>query len=94
MNLLVMAWGYVALMMAAAEATSPQGTLFGAAVTLLLYGVLPLSVVIYIMATPARKRARRAAEASADSAPIAEGDAGGHAAARPTQRLAPERKEP
>lgn len=34
MYLVAIAWGYVALMMAAAEALSPQGTLFGAFVTL------------------------------------------------------------
>ena len=37
MYLLVIAWGYVVLMMCLAEATSPNGTLLGAFFTLLLY---------------------------------------------------------
>lgn len=87
MYLVAIAWAYVALMMAAAEATSPHGTLFGAFVTLLLYGVLPLALLMYILGTPGRKRRRRAAESAA------QGDAGGHAAPGPAQGLAPEREE-
>jgi hypothetical protein len=88
MYLVAIAWAYVALMMAAAEAVSPQGTLFGAFVTLVLYGVLPLGLLLYILGTPGRKRRRRAAEQSATP-----GDAGGHAAAGPAEGLAPEREE-
>lgn len=62
MYLVLIAWIYVALMMAIAEATSPVGTLLGAAFTFLLYGVLPMSVVGYIMGTPARRRAIKARE--------------------------------
>lgn len=87
MYLVAIAWAYVALMMAAAEATSPQGTLFGAFVTLLLYGVLPLALLLYILGTPGRKRRRKAAELAA------EGDAGGHPAAGSAQGLAAEREE-
>lgn len=87
MNLVLFAWGYVALMMAAAEATSPQGSWLGALVTLLLYGVLPMALVAYIMATPARKRARRARE-------LAEGNASPHAAPEPAESLPAEREEP
>lgn len=100
MYLVAIAWAYVALMMAAAEALSPQGSLLGATVTLLLYGVLPLSLLLYILGTPGRKRRRRAAEAADaarahPSAAHAAGqrDAGGHAAARPAQGLASEREE-
>ncbi len=87
MYLIAIAWAYVALMMAAAEATSPQGTLFGAFITLMLYGILPLGLLLYILGTPGRRRRRRAAQASAQA------DAGGHAAAGPAQGLAPEREE-
>jgi membrane protein implicated in regulation of membrane protease activity len=90
MYLVALAWGYVVLMMAAAEATSPQGTLLGAFFTLLLYGVLPLSLLMYILGTPGRKRRRRAAE-QAESA--AQADAGGHAAPGPAGSLAAEREE-
>ncbi len=88
MILVAIGWMYVVLMMAAAEASSPNGTLLGALVTLVLYGVLPLSIVLYVMGSPARRRARRAAEAQAASDPP---DGGGHAAGDP---VAPEREEP
>jgi hypothetical protein len=85
MHLVAIAWIYVVLMMAVAEALSSQGTVMGAVITFLLYGLLPLSVVLYILGTPGRKRARRAAEASAQP------DRGG-AATRDT--VTPEREEP
>jgi hypothetical protein len=62
MYLVLIAWMYVALMMAVAEATSPIGTVFGAIVTFVLYGALPMGVVGYIMGSPARKRAIKAKE--------------------------------
>lgn len=64
MYLVAIAWIYVVLMMALAEAMSPQGSVLGALVTLLLYGALPLWVVMYILGTPHRRRARRAAESA------------------------------
>jgi hypothetical protein len=92
MYLVTIAWMYVVLMMALAEATNPAGTVLGAIVTFLLYGALPLSIVLYVMGTPGRRRARRAAE-SADAAagPGGDPDSRGHAAGDP---VAPERKEP
>ena len=65
MHIVAVAWIFVVLLMAAAEASSTQGTLLGALFTLLLYGALPLSIVLYVMGTPARRRARLAAEARA-----------------------------
>ncbi len=62
MYLVVIAWLYVVLMMSAAEAASPQGTVLGAIMTFVLYGLLPLSILIYIMGTGARRRARKASE--------------------------------
>jgi hypothetical protein len=62
MYLIAIAWIYVVGMMALAEAVSPHGTLLGAFITLLLYGVLPLSLLLYILNTPHRRRARRARE--------------------------------
>ena len=63
---------YVVLMMAIAEALSPQGTVLGAFLTLVLYGVLPLSVLLYILGTPLRRRrsARLAAQADAAGEPF------------------------
>ncbi len=62
MWIVAIAWMYVAVMMAVAEAFSPQGSVLGAVFTLLLYGIAPLALVMYLLATPARRRARRAAE--------------------------------
>lgn len=92
MYLVIIAWLYVAVLMAVAEATSSQGTLLGAIVTFFLYGLMPIALVIYLMSSPLRRKARAKAEASAaSSAP----DAGGHAAGAPKPGLvAPEGKEP
>ena len=87
MYLVAIAWGYVVIMMAVAEATSPNGTLLGAFFTFVLYGALPLSVVMYLLGTPARRRARLAAERSALAVTP---DDGGHAAG---DAVAAERKE-
>jgi hypothetical protein len=64
MYLVLIAWIYVALMMAVAEATSPVGSLLGAVFTFLLYGLLPMGVVGYIMGSPARRRAIKAKQAA------------------------------
>jgi membrane protein implicated in regulation of membrane protease activity len=88
MYLVAIGWMFVVVLMAAAEAMSPIGTLLGAFFTLLLYGVLPLAIVLYVMGAPMRRRARRAAEERAASAAP---DGGGHAAG---DAVAPEREEP
>ena len=62
MYLVAIAWIYVVLMMSVAEATHSQGSVLGAVITFLLYGVLPLAVVLYIMGTPMRRRARQRQE--------------------------------
>jgi membrane protein implicated in regulation of membrane protease activity len=66
MTLLLVAigWIYVVLLMALVEGLSPQGTWLGAFFTLLLYGVLPLSIVLYILGRPARRRAAAARSAA------------------------------
>ncbi len=100
MYLIAIAWIYVVLMMALAEAMSNQGTVLGAVVTFLFYGLMPLGIVLYIFATPARKRlirerqarealqvAERAATALGGST---EPDGSGHA---PGDAAAAERKE-
>jgi uncharacterized membrane protein len=97
MYLVVIAWIYVALMMAVAEATASNGTVLGALVTFALYGVLPLLLVVYLVGTPMRRRAIRRREAAelAASRSSANPDAGSHApgAAEPG-RITPVRKEP
>jgi membrane protein implicated in regulation of membrane protease activity len=92
MYLVAIGWMFVVVCMAAAEAMSPVGSLLGAFFTLLLYGLLPLSVVLYVMGAPGRRRARRAAEqAGVEAIPSTPPDGGGHA---PGDPVAPERKEP
>ena len=92
MYLVAIAWIYVVLMMAAAEATSSNGTVLGAVFTFLLYGALPLGIVLYVMGTPQRRRMRRAREAAEDAAAgSAQPDGGDHP---PGDPVAPERKEP
>ncbi len=102
MYLVLIGWTYVVLMMAVAEATSPVGSLLGAFITFVLYGVLPLSIVMYLLNTPARRRARRQAleirpvppvpDALPDaSTALPDPDHGGHP---PGQAIAAEREEP
>jgi hypothetical protein len=63
MYIVAIAWGFVVVLMTLTEATSSEGTLLGAFFTFMLYGALPLSIVLYIMGTPMRRKARHAAEA-------------------------------
>ncbi|MEY2893952.1 MAG: hypothetical protein RJA98_3860 [Pseudomonadota bacterium] len=78
MYLVAIAWMYVVLMMALAEATSKQGTVLGAVFTFLLYGAAPLALVLYLMGTPGRRRRQRAAERAAEAtAPSAAPEAAG-----------------
>jgi mannose/fructose/N-acetylgalactosamine-specific phosphotransferase system component IID len=89
MYLVAIAWLYVVLMMSLAEALSTQGTVLGAVITFILYGLLPLSLVMYVMGTPHRRRARLAAEAQAQTR-SAQPDGSGHAA---SDAVTAERKE-
>ena len=99
MYIVPIAWLYVTVMMAVVEASSPNGTLLGAFFTLVLYGLLPIGIVLYIMGTPARKRAIRASEAAEHAAQLAASEAklstgapdgDGHA---PADAVAPMRKK-
>jgi hypothetical protein len=108
MYLIVIAWLYVTLMMAVAEATNTTGTVLGAIVTFVLYGLLPMGIVVYILGTPSRKRALKQREQAEQAAWDAEQaaqraaqkdsaapDAGGEApAAAEAGGIAPVRKEP
>jgi hypothetical protein len=97
MYIVPIAWIYVALMMAVAEATNSNGTVLGAIFTFVFYGLLPVGLVLYIMGTPGRKRllhARAAQERAAYEAAqalIDEPDASSHTPADP---VTPVRKEP
>ena len=91
MYLVVIAWLYVALMMAVAEATHASGTLLGAFFTFVLYGVGPASLIVWFMRRSARRRALRAQEAAEAAARSAQPDAGGES---PADAVAPVREEP
>ena len=80
MYLIPIGWLYVALMMSVAEATNSNGTVLGAVVTFVLYGLLPVALVWYFMGTPGRKRKIRAQERAEREAAIA-----AHAAAAATK---------
>ena len=82
------AWMYVVVLMTVAEAGSPDGTLLGAIVTFVLYGVLPLGIVLYLLGTRERRARRDAAERARSAS---DPDRRGHAAG---DTIAPEREEP
>ena len=68
MYLLIIGWMYVVLMMAVAEATNSNGTVLGAIVTFILYGVLPSGLLAYLMGTPARNKRNKQQRAEAELA--------------------------
>lgn len=81
MYIIPIAWLYVVVMMAVAEATNSNGSILGAIVTFVLYGLLPIGLILYFMGAPGRKRAIRARDAAelqaaqAQAAPTQTGDA-------------------
>jgi hypothetical protein len=64
MYIIPIAWLYVAVMMAVAEATNSNGSILGAIVTFVFYGLLPIGLILYFMGAPGRKRAIRARDAA------------------------------
>ena len=85
-QIVAIGWAYVVLMMVLAEALGPGGSVLGAIITLLLYGVLPIALVLYVGGARGRARARRHAEAagragSGDVDPGGGGQAAGDAVA-------------
>lgn len=90
MYLVAIAWLYVAMMMAIAEATSPIGSLLGAFFTFALYGLAPVALLMYLLGTPNRLRARKVAEASAARAMANAEPARASSASDEAQRQAPE----
>ncbi|MET0540481.1 MAG: hypothetical protein ABWZ88_01875 [Variovorax sp.] len=74
--LIVIGWLYVVVMMAVAEATNTNGTLLGAIVTFLMYGLGPVALVVYLLGAPGRRKAIRAREmAEREAARIAAAEA-------------------
>lgn len=105
MWIVAIAWMYVAVLMTLAEATSANGTVLGAIITFVFYGLAPVALVMYLLGTPARRRARlqkgmavqeeaqrrQMASAEADSTATAQPDAGSLTAG---DAVSSERKEP
>jgi len=100
MYLIVIAWLYVTLLMGLAEAFSTQGTLLGAIITFLLYGVLPMSLAVYLMGSPMRRkeiRRREQAQVTQDTLQTStlQPDTSRHATGLSENRTVPAvRKEP
>jgi hypothetical protein len=102
MYIVPIAWIYVALMAAVAEATNANGTVIGAIITFVLYGLLPVALVMYVLGTPGRKRRIRERETQQRELAAASGaspgageslhapDAGSHAA---TETVTPVREK-
>jgi membrane protein implicated in regulation of membrane protease activity len=84
MLIVTIGWLFVVGLFALAHATAPEGTWLGAAVTLVVVGVLPVALLAYLTLAPSRRRRSRAS-----STP--DPDSGGHA---PGDAVAPEREEP
>ncbi|WP_245200365.1 hypothetical protein [Herbaspirillum sp. LeCh32-8] len=57
MYIVAIAWLYVVFMMSITEQSAVAGV-----ITFLLYGVFPLTIVLYLMGTPQRKRNRQKME--------------------------------
>lgn len=57
MYIVAIAWLYVVFMMSITEQSAVAGV-----ATFLLYGVFPLTIVLYLMGTPQRKRNRQKME--------------------------------
>lgn len=76
MYIIAIAWLYVVFMMSITEQTAVSGVM-----TFLFYGAIPLTIVLYLMDTPRRKRNRQMAEKNkaallpVDAAAPAEGNA-------------------
>lgn len=79
MYIVAIAWIYVVLMMSITETSVVAGVM-----TFALYGILPLTIILYLMAGPQRRR-RRAAAAQQDLQPTALAGT----AQDPTEALAP-----
>ena len=84
MYLIVIAWLYVVLLMAFAEATSPVGSWLGGIISFVAYGLLPISLVLYVFG--------RRPKVKSSETPLHTPDAGGEASA--ASAVAPVREEP
>ncbi|MFM7801022.1 MAG: hypothetical protein ACKO69_02545 [Limnohabitans sp.] len=64
MYVVVIAWMFVVTLMAVVEAVATNGSVLGAIITFVFYGMLPLGLVLYLLGTPLRMRHNKAKEVS------------------------------
>jgi hypothetical protein len=77
MYIIAIAWLYVTVLMAASESS-----VTAAIATFLFYGLFPLGILLYLMGTPQRRRARLAREQSGQTpTPLAADESSQHGAA-------------
>lgn len=69
MTIVAIGWAYVVMMMAIAEDTAVAGVM-----TFLLYGALPVSLILYVGGAGARKRRRALAQSQAHAKASAQSD--------------------
>ena len=62
MYIVAIAWSFVVVLMAAAEAMTTS--IVGGLLTLVFYGVLPLALLLWLVGTPQRRRNRARSEAA------------------------------
>ena len=62
MYIVAIAWMFVVTLMAVVEAVASNGSLLGAIMTFVFYGILPLGLVLYLLGTPLRMRHNKAKE--------------------------------
>ena len=64
MYIVAIAWMFVVTLMSVVEAVASNGSLLGAILTFVFYGILPLGLVLYLLGTPLRMRHNKAKEAA------------------------------
>lgn len=64
MYIVVIAWMFVVTLMSVVEAVASNGSLLGAILTFVFYGILPLGLVLYVLGTPLRLRHNKEKEAA------------------------------
>lgn len=94
MYLVVIGWLYVAVMLAAAQATHSNSSLLSAIFTFFLFGLMPVALLLYLTKNWGKK-SNTSPHVTEASAPSAAPDGAGHApSGTEATGIAPVRKEP
>lgn len=89
MYIVAIGWIYVVLMMSITEQSAVAGV-----ITFLLYGVLPVSIILYLGGSKRRKRHRQAAEAAARSTSTSDSKVKSDSASNQVEAATPAHVEP